>query len=145
MCRVEHGLFVTGSHCHALLTSWHRLDCLHCSLKRETYLWGNRNHLSMAYLQVVFLTSVRNNNSVTERSCFFVTGSLPGSATTSVSLENNFSLFYIFAVLSQRNSTHTKTPDILFSVNFKARGVGFSWYWNWFKNWTQLLWFPLLT
>lgn len=84
---------------------------------------------------------VRNNNSVTERNWFFVIGTLPGSATTPVSSENNVFLFYVFVILSQRNSTQKK--DILVSVNFQAHGVDFTWYWNWFTNWKQLLGFPL--
>lgn len=137
MCRVEHGLFVTGNHCHALLTSWHRLNCLHCSVKRETYLWGNRNHLSMAYLQVVFLMSVRNNNSVTQRSClvFFCHRCSTWVSNNISFFRNFFFLFYIFAGLSPRNSTCTWKNTVLFSVNFKAPAVDFNWYWNWFKNW----------
>lgn len=130
MCILEHGLFVTGNYCHALLTIWHRLDCLSCSVNRETYLWGNINHLSMANLQVLFLTSVRNNNSVTEISWFF------DGYSTHQQYQVDFLQEIFFC--NARGIAHKKKRHSGIS---EFHGVDFKWYWNWFKNWKQSLWF----
>jgi len=80
----------------------------------------------MANLQVVLLTSVRNNNSVTGRSWSFVIGTLPGSPAVPDGFIQKviFFFFAIFAMLDQQNSE--KNPFWSCWISWHS-GVYFNW------------------